>query len=403
MGLSFTAADLIEATQGVLVQGDPSAAAPEISTDTRELRPGEWFLALQGANHDGHDFLPRAVERGAAGVIVARDVDAPALGPAAILRVPDTLTAYGAIAQAWRRRLNPKVAVIAGSSGKTTTKEMAARALGGDPSVLVTPKNDNNLVGLPKVLLRLEETHRLVLAEIGMNVRGELDRLTRIAEPDLAALTNVGNAHVGQFGSLEGLLEAKAEMLIALRGGTRLLANADCPRSAQIIERFGHHLDVVRFAVACQAPYRAESIERLSPWGYAFALAHPNGRERIESHAFGRHNVYNALCAAALACELGCDPKAAAEGVSAFRPSAMRSEIARFGPYTIIEDCYNASPASTELVLESLGDVEAAGRRRLLMGDMLELGADEEMHHRQIGRAVGRVAGARLYAVGERA
>jgi len=187
-----------------------------------------------------------------------------------------------------------------------------------------------------------------------------------------------------------------------MRPGARLLVNGDCLRTGAIVERYARHLSVVSFAMACRAPYRADSIERLQPWGYAFDFLHPGGSERIETRVFGRHNVANALCAAAVLCELGFDPKALPQALGRFEPANLRSNAYRLGEIMMIEDCYNASPASTLLVLESLEDLDVAGRLHVVLGDMLELGGDEEAYHRQVGEAAARVRNARVYGVGQR-
>jgi UDP-N-acetylmuramoyl-tripeptide--D-alanyl-D-alanine ligase len=406
MSLPLTLADLVEATRGKAVRGDLSTAVPSISTDTRELKKGQWFLALIGPNFNGHEFLLQAVERKAAGLIVAADqteFDMSRVADVPVLAVEDTLEAYGDIAQAWRERLGPRAACVAGSAGKTTVKEMVAACLSGRSDVLISRGNLNNLVGVPRMLLELRDEHQVAVLELGMNTRGELERLTRIAGPDLAVLTNIGDAHVGRFGSIEDLCLAKAELLTAMKPGGRLLTNADCPRSSEIVKRWGTHLDVVRFAVAAHATYRAESIESLRPWGYAFDFVHPGGRQRIELRVFGRHNVANALCAAALLSELELGAAEIAEGLQGFRPAPMRSSACVMGGATLIEDCYNASPTGTARTLESLADLEVAGRRRVVLGDMLELGDQEEDYHRRIGETAARLERVKVYAVGPRA
>lgn len=405
MNLELTLHDIEQATGGAIAGGDSSAIVRSLSTDTRQLRPGEWFLALRGENFDGHDFLELALAKGAAGLIFDRRLARrEELGRApAALAVDDTLWAYGAIAQAWRRRLDPQVACIVGSGGKTTTKEMAGRALQRLRPALVSERNLNNLIGAPQTLLHLERGHECVVMELGMNALGELRRLTEIADPDVALLTNIGNAHIGMFGSIEGLIRAKSETLEAMRPGTRLLANADCPRSAQAVRRSGGHLDVVHFGRDASARYRAEAVERLSPWGYSFRFVHPGGSEAVAVRAFGRHNVDNALAAAALLCELGVDAADAAAGVSQYAPEALRSHAEWVGGALLIEDCYNASPAAMESAVASLADVEIDGWRHVALGDMLEIGEYEEELHRQAGRAAARLPRARLYCVGERA
>lgn len=404
MKISFTLADIAECTGGRLKQGGPSLNVSSISTDSRTIAPGDWFLALRGENFDGHEFIGQVIEKGASGLIVAHDAEV-ALGDSsvAVLSVEDTLRAYGDIASAWRKRLNPKVAAIAGSNGKTTTKEIASTVLAGHADALCTAGNFNNLIGVPKTLLGIEPQHRLVLLEFGMNERGELERLTQLADPDVAALTNIGEAHVGQFGSQEALVRAKAELLIAMRSGAQLIANANCSQSRRAIQQWGGHLDKIWFGIDAPADYCAENIERRSPWGYAFDIAYPEGRERMAIHAYGRHNISNVLCATALLHVLGISMDEIAASIERFRPSAMRSAAQMIGGVTIIEDCYNASPTAMLRAIESLNDLDIEGRVHLVLGDMLELGEAEEHYHRLAGKCAAHLKSAGLHAIGQRA
>jgi UDP-N-acetylmuramoyl-tripeptide--D-alanyl-D-alanine ligase len=402
--LNFTIKDIEAATGGEALRGAAGLPVSSISTDSREIAEGEWFLALKGPNFNGHDHISAAIEKGAAGLIVSSPPGDIGAVPenVSILLVGDTLEALGDIAIAWRIKTGPKVACIAGSGGKTTTKDMAAAVLADSPGSLVSEKNFNNLIGLPKTLLKLTGGDKLVLAELGMNEMGELSRLTEIADPDIAALTNIGEAHIGKFGSLEALMRAKAELIVGMKPGARLIANADCLRSAEIVEQYAGRLDVIHFGMACHAPYRADNIVPLSPWGYAFDFSCPNGKTRMEVHAFGRHNVANAVCASALLCELGIDPEKAAEGISRFRPGAMRSHAQEVNGVLLIEDCYNASPSAVLSAIQSLSDLRIEGKIFLALGDMLELGAMEEEYHRKIGAAAARLKDARICAVGQR-
>lgn len=198
-------------------------------------------------------------------------------------------------------------------------------------------------------------------------------------------------------------MDAKGELIRALRPGTRLLANADCPRSVEAVRKWGGHLKVKWFGVDSIAEFRAESIESQAPWGYVFELVHPGGRLTARLQAHGRHNVANALCAAALLHELGIPMEEIVAGIGRFQPANMRSAVETLSGVTLVEDCYNASPTAMRLAIESLTDLPHAHRVHLVLGDMLELGEAEEAYHRSIGEQVGALPNARLYAVGRRA
>ncbi len=404
--LKLTLKEIEQATGGEILSGAPDQIVQSISTDTREIASGEWFLALKGPNFDGHDYIEKAIHNGASGAILSSrsaDPTATAALNVSVLLVSDTLQALGDTAIAWRAKIAPIVACIAGSGGKTTTKEMAAQVLNASPENLVSEKNFNNLIGLPKTLLKLTESHKLVLAELGINEVGELTRLTEIANPDIAALTNIGDAHIGMFGSLEALIRGKAELIVGMKPGARLIANADCLRSAEIVDQYAGHLEVIRFGIACHAPYRAENIQPISPWGYAFDFIHPEGKIPMELHAFGRHNVANAVCAGALLCELGIEPKEIAQGIRRFEPGAMRSHAHEINGVLMIEDCYNASPFAVLSAIQSLSDMRIEGRIFLALGDMLELGDMEEELHRKVGATAAQIQGVNICAIGERA
>ncbi len=404
MKLSFTLSELAQAANGRIASGPENAFIQCISTDSRKIAPGDWFLALRGENFDGHAFAAQVLENGAGGLILAADAPQARQLPASanVLLVEDTLRALGDIAHAWRKRINPLMACIAGSNGKTTTKDIAACTLASREDALASKGNFNNLIGLPSTILEILPTHKMLLAELGMNTAGELQRLTQIADPDVAALTNIGEAHVGQFGSIEGLIRAKGELIRSMRPGARLVANADCEKSRSAVKQWGGHLAITWFGSNGGA-WRAENIEAIEPWGYAFDLIAPEGRARVRLQAYGRHNVGNAVCAAALLHEMGFGLNSIAEGIERFRPASMRSLARVIHGVTIIEDCYNASPSAMLAALDSLKDLQVSGMHHLVLGDMLELGEAEEQFHRTVGEAAAQLPRVRLYCVGPRA
>ena len=412
-GTGFTAAWILEAGGGVLRSGG-AGEATGVSADSRSIAPGELFVALAGPREepvrivgDGHRHLGDAFRRGAWGALiderslldaaVAREL--AAWPGRAVIAVPDTLDALGALAAAHRRRSGARVVGITGSNGKTTTRAMATAIAAARWRVLATAGNLNNLIGLPLTLLALRPEHEVAVVELGMSRAGEIRRLAAIAAPDVAVVTNVGPVHLEGVGSLAGVAAAKGEILEELaRTGTAVL-NAEDPATPALIVRWGGEL--LRFGRVPAAQVRAEGIETVGA-GTVFTLLLPDGtRGRVEIAWLGDHNVLNALAAAAAAHALGAGLEQIRAGLAAARPAAMRFEIRRFDPgVTVVNDAYNANPASMRAALAALGLLPAAGRRALVLGDMLELGASSAAEHRQLGAAAAATAPALLVAVG---
>lgn len=368
---------------------------PGVGTDSRAVRPGEVFLALRGENFDAHDFAAGAVEAGAGGLIVRRDFARDLDGRVPVLRVDDPLAAYGELGRYEREAWGGPVIAISGSAGKTATRRMVAGALARRRRVLEPVKNFNNLIGLPHTLLRLEPAHEVAVLELGMNLPGELARLTEIARPDVAGLTQVGMAHVGMLGSVEALVEAKFDLFRGCEPGVPLVVNAGCPRSGRAaIERFGREHPMITFRAdgGGEADVAVENVRSIRPVGYRFDLV-VRGRRfpDIELRHFGRHLLEDAAAAAGLMLAAGetvagpVEEWAAdlAETLRDFQTEAMRGQVIRAGDWTFIVDCYNAAPEAMTAALKSLADVERDGRLVLVLSEMGELGDfTEEAHAR---------------------
>jgi len=387
--MKLTLGEIAQATGGRLLRGDPAATVRRVCTDTRLLRPGDIFVAIKGPNYDGGEFIAEAIARDASGVIAAGPIFAASAGEDAfILRVEDGAKALGDIARAWRRRVAPVVAAITGSTGKTTTKEMTAHLCGPVLPSLATEGNKNNHIGLPLTLLRLEERHRAAIVEVGMNHSGELSALASIAEPDIAVLTNIADAHIGNFpDGLKGLIAAKAELIEALPADGTALISADCPNCATA--RTLHRLPrrVLTFGEAPGADIRAAGVRRMRPYGYEFELHMLEWRGRVTLPLFGRYQVGNALAAAGLAFLLGVSPEEAAHGLATFQAPEMRAQVELINGVRVIEDCYNASPSATIASIRSFAEMGTDARLFLLLGGMRELGGLSEEYHRAVGRA----------------
>lgn len=385
--MKLTLGDLRDASRGTIVSGDAAAAVGAICTDTRILAPGQTFVALDGANFRGDQFVPQALAQGAVGVVSsAASLELP---PNVFhLQVADTQTALGDIANLWRRRLDPTVVALAGSAGKTTTKEMTAHLLGLLWKTLATVGNLNNLIGLPQTLLRLTPEHEFAVIETGMNQVGELRRLTEIADPDIVVMTNIGNAHIGNFGDLETLTRAKGDILDAMRTNGIALLNADCPNVRRLPKMVRTPTEVRWYGTAPDADIRAENIVPIAPFGYGFDIVANGLRVHVELPVYGRYQVSNALAATAVALTAGVSLHQVSERLRTFEPPKLRSQTEMLDGVFVVCDCYNASPDATIKSLRSLCDVVGMKRRIALLGDINELGAQSESLHRQVGQVV---------------
>jgi UDP-N-acetylmuramoyl-tripeptide--D-alanyl-D-alanine ligase len=385
--LRSTLGTLAAAAGGFLAEGAPELLATRISTDTRTIAAGDLFWALDGPNFRGADFAHEALRKGAMGVVCPlRPQDWPAGVP--LILVQDTLAGLGDLARHWRDECGVHMAALSGSSGKTTTREMLAHLCRRHRRTHAMERNLNNLVGLPLTLLRLSPDDEVSVVELGMNRPGELARLTRIANPDVVLLTNIGNAHIGNFGSLDALIAGEAEVLETCDDDTTAVVNIDCPNVRVAVQRHRVPHDVVTFGLNSQADVRAERVEAVKPLGYRFQLVADGRSAPVELRLFGRYQVYNALAAAAGALLLGIDIDDVAAGFASFRPPQMRAETEYLDGIFVIKDCYNASPSAMREALRSSEDVVGPRRRIALLGQMGELGDLSEPYHREMGTAV---------------
>ncbi len=344
--------------------------------DTRIIRPGELFVALQGAR-DGHDFIPQAMEKGAAAVLCSRKVgDYPAI------LVDDPRLALGDIARQERKRIGCQVVGITGSVGKSTTKEMVAAVLSGTYRVAKTPENHNNDIGLPMAILAMPEDTEVAVLEMGMNHFREMAYLSSIAAPDLAVIVNIGSMHIEHLGSTEGILKAKLEILEGMGEDGRLVLNGDDvmlrnlrQESVQKITYFGS--DSACCAVRVEDAREEDGMLRFRV--FAGRTDFP-----VELAMEGIHYVTDAMAAVTVGLMLKVPPMQIQERLNMFQNMAGRQEIFQAGEHTIISDCYNAGPESMAAALRVLG--KKPGRRLAVLGDMMELGDRAWAEHYRIGR-----------------
>ncbi len=367
-----------------------------VSTDSRRLIPGSLFFALKGERFDGHDYVQHAAARGARAAVVQRDVAANL----PLLRVPDTLAALGHLARAYRRSLPAKVAAITGSVGKTTTHLMAASIFARHFNALIPPENYNNEIGVPLAILAAEQSTAALVLELAMRGKGQIAYLAQICQPHIGAITRIGVTHIGLLGSLDDIAQAKAELLSALPADGRAVLNADDRYFSFLAQRAP--CPVLSFGLDNPADVFAENLLLRGAEGSQFTLRIGENSVAVDLRAPGRHNVANALCAAAVAHAAGVPLAEIAAGLAHFRPAALRSEILHTASgTTILCDAYNASPESVAAALDLLASLDCSGLRYAVLGDMLELGEHAPQLHRAVGQLVAHSSVNRLICLGQ--
>ncbi len=408
MKMAVRVLTLAEVEQGAApcqVHGNagPDLAFANVVHDSRLVVPGSLFVALKG-ERDGLNFVTDAVARGASGIIGERLLpesqwlERAGGRPVAFITVDDSLRALQRLARWWRGRQDVEVVGITGSVGKTSTKEVVAGVLGRRFRVLKNEKNYNNEIGLPLTLLQLDGTYQKAVLEMGMYGLGEIRDLCALALPTVGVVTNVGPVHLERLGTIENIALAKSELVAALPSSGLAVLNGDDHRVRAMAERTPAGSVFYGFAEDCRV--RASEVESLGLEGVRFTL-HALGREaRVSLWLAGRHNVYNALAGAAVGFASGLDWDEVLEGLASLSSGLRLVVVPGRGDSNIIDDTYNASPASMLAALDLLGQLP--GQRTAILGDMLELGSYEEEGHREVGRRAAEVV-QRLVAVGPRA
>jgi UDP-N-acetylmuramoyl-tripeptide--D-alanyl-D-alanine ligase len=394
---AFTVQDIVRATQGALVAGDLGIPVTGVSIDSRTLAVGEVFFAIQGHRLDGHGFLAEAASRGAACMVVhTLPDDVPANVP--LVLVEDTTKALGRLAAWHRGRFAIPVVAVTGSNGKTTTKELTAGVLATRWTVLKPERSFNNQWGLPLTLLQLGPEHQAAMLEIGSNAPGEVAALAALAAPTVGIVTTVAAVHTEFLGSLEGVREEKAGLVRALPADGAAVLNADDARVAGMAR--DTRARVITYGRSSTAHVRAVGEIVDDERGLAFTLAAGVERCPVTLALAGRHNVTNALAAAAAGVALGLPLADIARGLADVRPVAGRCVWRRAGDVTILDDSYNASPTSVRAALETVAEHRRGRRLVVVLGDMLELGAISDDAHRDVGRAVAALAVDEFIGVG---
>jgi len=379
--------EVLNATGGTLAGGRAETLFTGVSTDSRRILRGSLFIPLVGEKFDGHDFIAAAVKDGASGFLIQKASEnkiREKFADTTIISVDDTLKALGDIAHFWRKKFRVVVVAITGSSGKTTTKEMLAGISGLKKKIIKAQGNYNNLIGLPMTVLKINAQHELAILEMGTNIRGEISRLTEIAEPDIGLITNIGPAHLEGLKSVDAVREEKLDLFRKMPDTGVAIINLDDERL--LVTDKDWRGKRVTFGFRKDADVSAEGVETKGMEGVGFTIKMESFRQGITLSTAGNHNVYNALAAAASSWALGIDFQTICQGLTAFQPICGRMEIHRLknGAF-IINDTYNANPASFEEALKALRDLKGNQKSTVIMGDMLELGDQTELMHEGIG------------------
>ncbi|MFA4916351.1 MAG: UDP-N-acetylmuramoyl-tripeptide--D-alanyl-D-alanine ligase [Syntrophales bacterium] len=377
--------EILKSTGGALIMGSADRVFHGVSTDSRDVSEGNLFIPLKGERFDGHDFLGVAMRGGAAGFLIQRELlNNEEFKDLTVIRVEDTLRALGDIAHFWREKFSFPVIAITGSSGKTTTKEMVACIAGLTKKVLRTEGNFNNLIGLPLTIFRMNDQHDLAILEMGTNTPGEIGKLTRIAEPDIGLITNIGPAHLEGLKSLDLIREEKGDLFQNMRRRGIAIINRD-DDEVNILDsrRQGRRMT---FGIEKDADISAENISTRGERGVSFTLKIDGIGRELTMAVVGRHNIYNALAAAASCRALGIEHQIICRGLSSFRPIPGRMKVHRLknGAF-LIDDTYNANPASVREALKTLKWLKEDHNSTVIMADMLELGEKVEEMHEYIG------------------
>ncbi|PTX51239.1 UDP-N-acetylmuramoyl-tripeptide--D-alanyl-D-alanine ligase [Melghirimyces profundicolus] len=395
-----TLREIKDAVNGKLIGGvsDGTLLVDGVSTDTRTLKENQLYIPLKGERFDGHDFLDAAAEKGAAAALWSKDL--PEHPPIPLLQVENTLTALQELAAACRRESGVKVVGITGSNGKTTTKDLTGAVLGVRYRVHRTRGNLNNHIGLPLTILSMPENTEVAVLEMGMNRAGEIARLSEIAAPDVAVVTNIGEAHLEFLGSREAIADAKLEILKGLSDDGVLLIDGDEPLLRRRLA--GEERNVVGVGFESANEDTAYELELKGTEGIAFRSSSTGNRFRLGM--MGRHNAVNALLAINVGRLFNLTEQEIQKGLDRVERSGMRLDtLTAANGMTVVDDSYNASPTAIRATIDLMVSLEGFREKWVLLGDILELGEEEETLHREVGRYAAEHGVTRLFTLGERA
>ena len=389
--IELTLKEAVAASGGTLVNGDAveggeGAVIRGITLDSRKVEPGFLFTGIKGERVDGHDYIGSAMEKGALAAISEREVPFPHI------RVESSLAAMQGIAAYLREKSGVTVVAVVGSVGKTSTRQMLSCVLGEKFEILSTDGNFNNEFGLPQMLFRLEPYHELAVLELGISHFGEMERLGRVARPNYAVYTNIGNMHLENLIDRDGVLKAKTELVPYIKPGGKLFFNGADDK----LRGYRSDVDTVYFGTDECYSIHAEDVEQIGLERTEFTLVYKEKTIPVSMPAIGAYMVQNAIAAATVAYELGLSVEQVKAGIESYTPVGHRGRIEKLGGFTLVDDCYNAGPDSMRAAIAAL-----KGKRRIaLLGDMLELGEKTRELHRNLGEYCAANLEA-LFTVGE--
>ena len=387
------------ASAGDLISAPEYVPITRVCTDSRQVQPGDLFLALRGDRFDAHDFINDVVSKGARAVIVEKNRAPASLPNCAIITVADTRKALGLLATRYRADFSVPFIAVAGSNGKTTAKELAAAVLGQRLVTLASQGSFNNDIGVPLTLLKLENAHQAAVLEVGTNHPGELAPLVKMVHPHYGVITSIGREHLEFFGSLEGVAREEGTLAELLPSPGKLFINGDSEFTPAIAERT--QATVVRVGFGERCHWRAQNIH-LDPRGVTFQvdglMRDFAGEYRV--NLLGRHQALNALFAIALGAELGLNQTEIRRGLEACKPAKMRMEFWQAHGIGIVNDAYNANADSMIAALQTLKELPCKGRRIAVLGDMAELGIHGYAAHEEVGRCAAELGIGQLFSIG---
>ncbi len=381
----FKINELLEASGGKLVSQASGAVISGISIDSRAIKPRDAFIAIKGDNFDGHDFIDAAIKKGAACIIKeARSKVKCKSCNVVFIEVKDTIKSLGDIANFQRRKFNIPVIAVTGSNGKTTTKEMVAHVLSAKFKVLKNEGTKNNHIGLPMTLVNLDTSYDIAVLEVGTNHPGEVEYLTRICEPNIGIITNIGPSHLEFLHDLKGVFREKYRMAENLMAPRICILNAD----DDLLKKKAYAKAKEHFVLGVGIKNPSDFSARLIKNAAAAVKFCVNKKYKFTLNTLGYYNVYNALCSIAAARVFGIAYKDISRKLCAFDFPKSRLKFLELGGVKFIDDTYNSNPLSLKHALDTLADIKTAGRKIFVMGDMLELGSRKEKFHRHAGKSL---------------
>lgn len=393
---------IADATGGEILRGAGDALVSRVCTDSRQVQPGDMFVAIAGEKFDGHKFVGEVAAKGVAAVLIEREKVAALPDGCTVVAVANTRVAYAQLAARYRQGFDIPVVAVGGSNGKTTTKELIAAVLRERGPALWSEASFNNDIGVPHTLLRLEKQHMGAVLEVGTNHPGELAPLVRLIQPRFGVITSIGREHLEFFGDVNGVAQEEGWLAELLPANGTLFVNGDCPEMDTIAARTKAR--VVRVGFGPRNDWRASDV-RFDEHGVAFQVSSPydafSGAYRIG--LLGRHQVLNALLAGAVGTEVGLTSEQVRRALAGCTPPKMRLQLWEANGVRVLDDAYNANADSMLAALQTLHDLPCAGRRVAVLGDMAELGAQSVAMHIEVGRRAAELGVNRLFAVGKMA